>query len=298
MMPHLGETAAFLTAISWTITALSFQLAGQKVGSLSVNLIRIILAFLLLTLFNLFYRGLLLPTDASASAWLWLSLSGFIGFFLGDLFLFQAYATIGARLTTLIMAAVPPLAALLGWLFLGETLEPKSIIGMIITILGIAMVVFKPNRQNKSVQLTLSFSGLLLAFSGALGQAGGLFLSKLGVQNYDPTAATQIRIIAAIPCFVILVTVIRAWPRIFSALHNKWAMGQITAGAISGPFIGVSLALLAIKHTRLGIATTIMALVPVFIILPSALFLKEKITLREVIGSVIAVIGICVLCLW
>jgi hypothetical protein len=70
MMPRLGETAAFLTAISWTITALSFQLAGQKVGSLSVNLIRIILGFVFLTLFNVAYRGMLLPIDASASAWL------------------------------------------------------------------------------------------------------------------------------------------------------------------------------------------------------------------------------------
>lgn len=298
MMPRLGETAAFLTAISWTITALSFQLAGQKVGSLSVNLIRIILGFVFLTLFNVVYRGMLLPIDASASAWFWLSLSGFVGFFLGDLSLFQAYATIGARITTLMMAAVPPLTALLGWLILDEKLALKSIAGMIITMFGIALVVFKPNGQNKSTQLTHSFSGLLLAFGGAMGQAGGLVLSKLGVQNYHPVAATQIRIITAIPCFLILVTVLRAWPNIFAALKNKPAMGHITVGAFFGPFIGVSLSLLAVKYTQTGIASTIMALVPVFIILPSVFILKEKITLREVIGAVMAVIGIWVLCLW
>jgi drug/metabolite transporter (DMT)-like permease len=295
MIPRLGETAALLTAISWTITAISFQLAGQKVGSISVNLIRIILGFIFLTLFNWLFRGLPLPLDASASAWFWLSLSGFVGFFLGDLFLFQAYATIGARITTLMMAAVPPLTALFGWLFLDEILELKSIAGMIITIFGIAMVVFKPNKQNNSIQLTSSFTGLLMAFGGAMGQAGGLILSKVGVQNYHPVAATQIRIITAIPCFLILITILRAWPNVFSALHNKPAMGQITIGAFFGPFIGVSLSLLAVKYTQTGVASTIMALVPVFVIIPSALILKEKISLREVIGAIIAVIGIWLL---
>src|SRR5665811_531803 len=101
---HLGEMAALAAALCWTITAVAFETAGKKVGSISVNLIRLVLAFVLISVYNLFSRGMLLPIDASSSTWLWLTFSGIIGFVIGDLFLFQAYVEVGARISMLIMS--------------------------------------------------------------------------------------------------------------------------------------------------------------------------------------------------
>ena len=120
---HPGEFFALLTAIVWTITALAFESASLKVGSLSVNIIRLVFGFTFLSVFALFYRGHLLPIDASVHNWLWLSISGLIGFVLGDLMLFKSYTIIGSRFAMLIMALVPPMAAIFGWILLKEKLS-------------------------------------------------------------------------------------------------------------------------------------------------------------------------------
>src|SRR5690554_3632655 len=119
---HIGELAALATAFCWTFTSMAFESAGKKVGSLSVNLIRLVMALVLLSLYTLVTQGALLPLQAGAHAWFWLSLSGLIGFVIGDLLLFQAFLLIGARFSLLLMSFSPPLPALLGWLILGEKL--------------------------------------------------------------------------------------------------------------------------------------------------------------------------------
>ena len=89
MLKHSGELAALLTAVFWTITALAFEAASKKIGSLIVNLLRLLVGFFCLSIFTWFYRGYLFPVDASARTWEILILSGLIGFTFGDLCLFQ-----------------------------------------------------------------------------------------------------------------------------------------------------------------------------------------------------------------
>lgn len=133
---------------------------------------------------------------------------------------------------------------------------------------------------------------MLFAFGGALGQALGIVFSKYGMQQYSPFAATQIRIIAGIIGFIVLVTLLHKWVFVRSALMDIKAMVPLTIGSFFGPFLGVSFSLLAIQHTSAGIASTIMALVPIFIIPPSVLLFKHKITIREVIGTLISLFGV------
>jgi drug/metabolite transporter (DMT)-like permease len=295
MMPlaNAGELAALGTAICWTICSLAFESAGRRIGSLVVNLIRLVMGMVLLSLFCWFSRGLALPSDASAHAWIWLGLSGLVGFTVGDLCLFRAFVIIDARLSMLLMALVPPFAAVLGWALLGESLSPPDLLGMALTMAGIAIVILQRSNGIGEHQRTSSLpvTGLLLGLGGALGQATGLVLSKLGMGDYDAFAATQIRVIAGILGFAVLFTCIRWWPRVGAALGNRRAMVQTGAGAIFGPFLGVSLSLVAVKYTEAGVAATIMALVPVLIIPPAVLIFKERVSGQAVLGAVIAVAG-------
>lgn len=76
MQSHLGELAALATAICWALNAIAFESAGKKVGSLSVNYLRLFIAFALLSLSAFITRGLPFPTDATSHTWFWLLLSG------------------------------------------------------------------------------------------------------------------------------------------------------------------------------------------------------------------------------
>lgn len=297
---HPGEIAALATAVCWTVTVLAFESAGKKVGSLSVNLIRLVLGFLFLCVYTQWSRGMALPLDATGTAWFWLALSGLVGFVIGDLSLFRAFVTIGGRLSMLVYATVPVFTALLGWLILGEKLEALDWLGMAMTVTGVAWVVLERRKDTEDGdgglwQIAASPSGLLLALVGAMGQAGGLVLSKLGMQQYDPFAATQIRVLAGIIGFGVLFCAIGWWPKVWSALFNRPAMARIGLGAFFGPFLGVSLSLVAIQLTDAGVVATIIALTPVLIIPPSVLLLGEKVSLRAVLGASLAVGGVSML---
>lgn len=297
---HLGELFALLTAFFWTTTSLSFQQATRRAGSLSVNVVRLIIAFLIYAIISYFSRGMFLPLDASAHQWIWMSISGLVGFVFGDYFLFKSYELISARISMLIMSLSAPIAAYIGWLILGETMNFISLIAMFITIVGIVIVITEKKKlddkksgvKSNKIQFSFSPKGMLFAFLGSVGQASGLVLSKYGMRDYNVFAATQIRIIAATIGFIFLISIIKRWPKVKQAVTDSISMKFILIGSIFGPFLGVYTSLLAVKFTTVGIASTIMAIIPVLIIPPAILLYKEKVTLKEIIGAFIALGGI------
>ncbi len=289
---HYGELAALATACFWTVTALSFEFASKRVGSLAVNMIRLTVAFLLLAILTLITRGMALPLDASPHAWIWLSLSGLIGLVLGDYFLFKAYSILSSRIAMLIMTTVPPMTAIIGWLLLGEKMSLLHIFGMILTVSGIFLAVFSMPQSGRKIKLNYPVMGLVFALIGAAGQAGGLVLSKYGMGSYNAFAASHIRIIAAVIGYALIIIFLKKSFLIKNALKDKKGMRAIGLGSFFGPFLGISFSLLAVKYTSTGIAATIMAIVPILIIPPSVILFKERFTWLEIGGAFISVAGV------
>lgn len=295
-----GEIAALLTAISWTITGIVFQWVSKRIGSLSLNLIRLLMAFIMISLYALIVRGSLLPTDATAHAWVWLSISGIIGFVLGDYFLFKSYELIGARIALLIFSSSPIFAGIAGYFLWGESLSLWSMLGIGLVLCGIGLVILTrtPERDDQvGVSLKFDPKGLLYALIASLGQAFGIVASKLGMGDYHAVAATQIRIISAIIGFSIIYVIAGHWPKFFRALRDQKTMLITSLGALFGPFIGVTLSLYAVQRSNTAIASTIMSLMPILIIPFSVLLFKERIRSSEVLGAFVAIIGTALLLL-
>ena len=291
---YTGELAALATAVFWTITAMSFEVASKNIGSLAVNMIRLVLAFIFLSVFNLIARGMILPLDASSHAWVWLSISGLVGFVFGDYFLFRAFAAISARVAMLFMTLVPPITALIGWMILGESMSLLEVTGMGMTISGIALALFsrKGEGKNKRVRLSYPLKGILFAVGGAVGQAVGLVLSKYGMGDYHAFAATQIRIIAGMIGFAVIIIVLNKGSVLRKAFKSRPGMIGTGIGSVFGPFLGVSFSLIAVKYASTGVASTIMAIVPILIIPPAVLLFKQKVSWLEFIGAIISVGGV------
>lgn len=289
---HYGEFAAILVAVFWTITALAFESATNRVGSIAVNLIRLIIGMAFLSVLTLITRGHFLPVDASRENWIWLSVSGLIGFVIGDLFLFKSYPMVGSWFAMLIMTLAPPIAAIFGYFILGEKMGWMAIAGMMITLSGIGITIFSKKDKKEKLSFQKPVKGIVYAFIGALGQGLGIVFSKLGMGDYDPFASTQIRIITGIIGFVIVVSLAGRWDSIFRAFKDSRGLIGITTGSFFGPFLGVSFSLIAVKYTQTGIASTIMAMVPILIIPPSILLFKHKISVRQMIGVILGVGGV------
>lgn len=298
-----GELIAIATVLCWTISVQFFSSASKMAGAIPVNIIRVGIALLLFSIFLFFRDGSIVPTNFPFHGWLLLSLSGIVGFFIGDIFLFKAFVELGPRVAMLIHSLAAPTAAVIGWLFLKEDYAFHQWMGIFVTLSGVCMVILEKKSTNSPARELIyervSWSGVLYGILAMLGQAVGYTLSKAGMQTesgyLDAFAATEIRAIAAFICFVLYFSVTGKWQDVLNALKNRRALAYTAVGSFLGPFIGVSLSLLVLHYLATGIAATFLSLVPVFII-PFLIFIhKEHVSIRSFSGAVIAVFGIYLL---
>jgi drug/metabolite transporter (DMT)-like permease len=292
-----GQLAALGTAACWAFSALAFDVAARRLGPVVLNPLRLAFAFAFLCLLGWAVRGLPLPLDAPPRAWAWLGVSGLVGFVFGDFCLFRAFVLIGPRLSMLLMSLAPLMTAVIGWLLLGETLTGRDLLGMTLTVGGIAWAVMDRNRPagGEAAPRPATFAGVLYGLGGALGQAGGLVLSKLGMGSYPAIAATQVRVLAGIAGYVLLFALFHWWPKLRPALQDRRALGFVAFGAFFGPCVGVSLSLYAVHRTMAGVAASIMALTPVLVIPLVVLLRRERVGLGGVAGAAMAVAGVALL---
>ena len=294
----LGELAALATSVMFSIGPTFFTLGGRLVGSVIVNRVRLLAAGLILILVHVLIYGQLLPLSAAPDRWFWLALSGVIGLTLGDAALFQAFIQLGARLTMLVFSLSPVLSAILAWAFLGETLAPIELLGVAVTISGVLWVVSEGNgKALNAVDRRVYLSGLFFALLGALGQASGLITAKLGLYGDFPALSGQvIRMLAATIGIWLIALAQRQVRSTLSGLRAQpAALRFILLGSISGPVIGVYFSLVAIQFAPVGIASTLMALPPIFLIPIDRYFFKESISPRAIFGTIIALAGVAIL---
>ncbi|UCG22643.1 MAG: DMT family transporter [Chloroflexota bacterium] len=294
----LGQLAALATAFCWSLTAVFFSYSGRLVGSGVVNRSRLLFAMLFISITHLILVGTIFTFGAETYRWGWLALSSILGLVLGDTFLFRAYVLVGPRLSMLMMSTVPILSAVMAWVFLAEQLTGVELIGIMVTVSGIAWVVTERRTEQVAVENKNYSLGLFFAFLGALGQAANLIAAKFALDGDFPSiSATSIRLLVAL-VILWLVAAFRGEIRYtFGKWRNRPALKATIAGSIVGPFLGIWFSLMAVQLAPVGIAATLMALPPV-ILIPLGYFLYgERVSRRGVTGTVVAFCGVAVILL-
>ena len=305
-MKYIGEIISIGVACSWTIAALASEIGSRRLGVFVMNVWRMGIALLLSAILMWAVFGLPYPVYASATTWGWLLLSGVIGYFFGDWCLFNCYLTIGSRYGQLFMTLAPLFTALTAWMMLGQTLSWNTLLAMAVTLTGIAISVL--NRgDHHNVTLALPLKGILYGIGAGMGQGVGLVLSKIGVdhyctevpkglmnavENYLPFGSNMIRCVAGFACFAIWLALRSEAPLLRSSIHERRGLAAMMLAVFSGPFIGVGFSLMAVQYTAAGIASTLMALTPILILLPSRWLFGQPITPRSVVGAVISCLGV------
>lgn len=301
MTPNLGEIAALLTALCYSISSIFFTFAGRKYGPLVTNRLRLVVAILLLGIIHWFVYGSPLPYNAGLDRWFWLGISGIVGLAIGDIFLFQTYISLGPRLGLLFLSLSPALASFLAWLLLGESLSAGNILGIALTLAGIAWVVLETNNKEKTTMgfnlvapHTIRGKGIIAGLIAATGQALGVVFAKFGLKNNFPALSANVIRMTAAFLALWLVTIIQRQviSTVQQANYQRSGMLYILGGAFFGPLIGVSLSLFAIQNTNIGIASTIIALPPIFLLAIGYFIFKEHISLQAFAGTLIAVVGV------
>ena len=295
MENYLGELAALATSLSFAFGSTMFTVAGRRIGSMNVNRTRLVIAAIFLAVTHWVTLGSIFPFDAAPERFFWLGLSGMVGLVIGDIFLFQAFVMIGPRLSMLMMSIAPILAAIQAWIFLDEKLSSGQIFGILLTVGGVAWVILEKKGRNGNAREY--GRGILLGFLAAIGQATGLVLAKNGLGGeFSAISANMIRMVsAAILIWVITLFQGQAKKTLTTFFNDRKGILSTLGGAFAGPFLGVSLSLFALQRVEVGVASTLTALPPIFLLPISYFIFKERFGWGAVIGTVVAMSGVAAL---
>jgi len=300
----IGEAAAISVSLLWTSCSLLFAFAGKRVGVLSVNALRIVMAVGLLCIAHIVVLGTLIPS-ANGSQWLYMGLSGVIGLSIGDFCYFGSLVMLGPRRGVLLMATNPIFATVTAMFLLNEVPNWVKLLGIGVTVAGVLWVIMESEEKSreKAIDRKAKTYGVLLGIGGSVGQGVGLVLSKYGMNNaasdqaspLNPLTATLMRMVVAAVFFWAVILLMRKAPEVFRAFGDRKAVGSMFSGAIFGPFLGVWLSMVAITYTLTGVAATLMSLMPLTIIPIMWGLYGQRTSWRGFLGAVIAIAGIALL---
>jgi len=295
-MRFAGEIAALCTAVCWSMGSNLFAAAGRRLGSVVLNRLRITAAMLMLGCALLVTRGSPWPIWATGFQVAILAVSGLVGFVFGDSYHFRALVILGPGRSALVHSLAPLFTVMIVWGAMGVRPGPLAALGMALTLGGVFWVLRERQaREHAHVEGSVAV-GIAAGVLGALGQAVGYVLSKVALDTgLDALSATVIRIAAACVGIWLIAGLRSDVARTLAAMRDRRATLFMLGGAAAGPFLGVTLSLVALRHIDAGVAASITAIYPIPTLLLSARFNRESLSWRTFAGAVVAVAGVVVL---
>lgn len=290
----LHELAALGTATCWATTGLISADAVRALGAFWFNLIR-----------QAFVTGILALILTLSGGWhgldmatvVVLAVSGIVGILLGDTFNFAAVGRIGPRRAGAIFALNAPMAAVMGWAFLGETLTLQAVLGIALTAAGVAVAILGRPRANAHRFETLHgglLLGLLFGLGAAAGQAAGSLIARpLMTAGLDPWLASLFRVGASGLAMGLIAATPLAPPR--AGPMTRTALILTAATAIIGLLVGMTLFLYALQGSQTGIIATLSATSPVLILPLLWLRTGQRPTAMSFVGAAMAIAGLALI---
>lgn len=315
MIERAGELAGLATSALWVVSSLAFAAAGQRMGATRLNLLRSLLAAALLLLLHWFLMASPWPTIGANRTW-YLGISGLLGLAIGDQFLFAGYVLVGARTTTLLMTLAPAVAASLSWIVFGQTMSLQAIVGMLITLLGVLWVAAERPHATSHISSAQQIKGVWFGAGAALCQGVGMVLASNGLRgDIDALSGQTVRMSAGALGIIVIAFIVsrmnqaqrNASARSLDETKNtapnitrthaltSAAIVAMVIGTLTGPILGVWCSLYALQKLEVGIATTLMSLVPVMILPVTRITEGRWPSTRAILGALIAVAGVAVL---
>ena len=292
LLPFRGELAALSAALIWASASVIYIGVGRQLSPLILNFTKGWIAVVLL-LFTLLLRGQLLPS-ISATHWGLLLLSGILGIGFGDTAYFNALNCIGARRTLLLETLAPSLSALLALLFLQERLSSTAWWGIGLTLAGVFWVVAE--RVPTAHPHFRPWRGLGFGLLAALGQSIGAVLSRAALSGteIDPLWSTLIRLVGGTIVLAIWVAVRQSPREMLKPVQSRRLFTVVAGTAFISTYLGIWLQQISLKYAATGVAQALTNTSPLFI-LPIALWMGEKVSLRAILGVAISLVGVWLL---
>ncbi len=288
----IGELAAAAAAFCWACSSVIY--GRTRLNAWTINFAKNLfgLGFVTLHLIALWMLGENGLFSFSASAWMYLAISGIVGIAIGDTFYFRSLQILGPRRSLVVSTSTPIFGAIIGWWMLDEFVPWWSLVGILITITGIAVVVLdKQARKESPGHFPGSeWIGVGCGLVAAICQASGGAISKMAMEECSALEATFVRLLAAVVIGIISLPFLRRLK--LSLIFEKSNLQLLLPAAALGTWLGIWCSQIGFYFTSVAIATMLMSTSPLFAIPLVRFFDGHRISSRAIWGTLIALFGI------
>lgn len=300
MSSGVGEAAAIATAVAWGISSQVQSAVGGLIGATGVTLLRQPYQIFFVTLMCLFMQ---VETGVSGEAFALLFVSGLCGICLSDYLLYWSMTVVGPSVAVLLVSTSTVFSAVLGWLFLQETMPFIALLGIGVIMAGI-MCVLSESRGSTLMPGQTVPHGKRLALGVVMGLVAALLLSMSFIllktalrTGVDPLWATFIRLCSG-AAVLWGVGLFKGWPiLVWKGVRSHPRICWMLLFSCLCGASGMWLSSLAVKYAPVGIAATLISLQTVSVTLIGAAWYRRMPSVRVMAGIIVAFAGTAMVCL-
>ncbi len=293
----MAEYAGLGSAALWAVTSVVARAQSRAIDAVTLNLTRMAAASLFFIV-GVVVSGRLgevlhLPLDVLAL----LIGAVIVSMALGDTIFFASMARIGTSRAMPISGVFPLFAVLLAAPLAGEPLTPRLLAGAGLVVVGVGLVAtggtaVPPGAA--AVPRGTLLRGIALALLAAFTWGLGTVLLKLGAVDVDVFVANTVRLPAATATLLLYRQLVLARRTPLPRPAPRQLLGIALAGLI-GSGVGGALYVLSAQVAGAGRTATMGATAPLWAAPLAAVFLKEPIGARVILGTVLSVVGLWLL---
>lgn len=291
MNPYLGQTFALLTALCFAQNSLIYSHVGKQIGSSTVAHIRLWLALPMLLVLHTVMLSSPFPFGLPAGVYASLLLSGFIGFFIADLFLFKGFVEFGPRETLVVLTTSPIFSAFFSYIIFAEALTAAQIVGIMLTVAGVIWVISEEHRRDTRPRGHLA-KGAAAAFAGTITQSAAMVLAKGGMASeIHPVSGNLLRLIGGFAGLVLFASLRGRFLSDFRTSARRNTLLLLAFAAAAGPVMGIIFTLAAMNLAPLGIVTALSQVSPIFLLPFERFVLRKRLGAGAFVGTLLAIAG-------
>jgi len=286
-----GVFIGILGIVMFSSKAVMVKLAYKyQVDAVSMLLFRMLFSFPIYVAVATIYRNKKEDVVLVRNDYLWVGFFGFVGYYLSSYFDFVGLVYIKASLERIILFLYPTIVILFNKLFLKQPVTKSQVYAIVLTYLGIIIAFWNEVAISGSDTYLGGFFILLCAITYAAYLSGsGWLIPKFGVIKFTAYAMIVSCICVFIHYGITNETNLLNYP------WQVYVLGFLIA--IFATVIPSFLVSASIKLISSSNFAVIAAVGPISTIILAAIFLNERLTLLQLLGALVVIIGITIVSL-
>lgn len=261
MSPYEVYGLAIGANLAFSTSSMVFSIYARRFSSMWINQVKVFTAFMAFLIAMVVSQRMVPLTPYTTVL---LMLSGLSGLCIGDLFLFRAFAALGAGRSLVLYSFQPLMLGIYGYFFLSQVFSLNQTLAVICMIICIFIFMLERSQSTGSWDLRSFF----WAFIGIALDAIGVMLTR-SAYEIDPTLETfQVNVIRCLGALIgFLLISPKSYPKVFKDVVGMTKKDQslLFGSAITGCFLSLTMYLAALKYAHVGTLTSISITGPVWV---------------------------------